>query len=514
MFSSHWLDLLIVALYMGGIAVFGLRFARRQTSTERYFVAQRSIPGWAMGISLFAAISSSLSFIGYPGSAYAGNWNDLVQGLMVIPALVVAVAIAVPFYRRVVGVSAYEYFGKRFGYGARVYSSLAFSFAHFSKLAFVFYLVTLTVHIMIGTNMYLTTIVLGVVTITYTCVGGLEAVIWTDVIHACTAFVGVLICVGFLLFLPPGGPSAAFRLAWENHKFSLGSFDFNLSQKGFWPMALYGLFWYLQKYTTDQTVVQRYLAAKSDSQAAKGTALGMSICLVVWTFFMFIGSMLWSYFQLTKEQLPARITKADHVFPYFLSAHLPPGCMGLFMAALTASAMSMVSSDLNCLSSIGVEDFYRRFRPDASDAQQLRVGKILVTICGILTVMITLVLARYTEHALSLYFTITAILSGGLFGLFVLAFFSRRANLHGVWVGVIACVLFTAYATLTSPDGKILDLGRFNFPWRGVMIGVVGHLVLMGVGYVASLACPTGAKVAEDLTVWGWLERRRARRPD
>jgi SSS family solute:Na+ symporter len=514
MLPSYWLDLLIVALYMGGIAVFGLRFARRQTSTERYFVAQRSIPGWAMGISLFAAISSSLSFIGYPGSAYAGNWNDLVQGLMAIPALVVAVSIAIPFYRRVVGMSAYEYFEKRFGYGARVYSSLAFSLAHFSKLAFVFYLVTLTVHIMIGTNMYLTTILLGVATITYTCVGGLEAVIWTDVIHAGTAFVGILICLGFLLFLPPGGPAAAFRLAWDNHKFSLGSFDLNLSQKGFWTMALYGLFWYLQKYSTDQTVIQRYLAAKSDSQAAKGTVLGMSICLVVWTFFMFIGSMLWSYFQLTKEVLPSRITKADHVFPYFLSAHLPPGCVGLFIAALTASAMSMVSSDLNCLSSIGVEDFYRRFRPDTTDGQRLRVGKILVAICGILTILIAMVLARYTEHALSLYFTFTAVLSGGLFGLFVLAFFSRRANLRGVWTGIIACILFTAYATLTSSGDRILDLGWFNFPWQGVMIGVVGHLVLITVGYVASLGLSASTEVSSELTVWGWLERRRARRSD
>jgi SSS family solute:Na+ symporter len=274
-------------------------------------------------------------------------------------------------------------------------------------------------------------------------------------------------------------------------------------------MALYGLFWYLQKYTTDQTVVQRYLAAKSDSQAVKGTVLGMSICLVVWTFFMFVGSMLWSYFQLTQERLPPRIIKADYVFPYFLSAHLPPGCIGLFIAALTASAMSMVSSDLNCLSSIGVEDFYRRFRPNATDGRQLRVGRIIVVICGLLTTVIAMVLARYTEHALSLYFTFTAILSGGLFGLFFLAFFSRRANLRGVSAGITACILFTAYATLTSGGNRILDLGRFNFPWQGVMIGVVGHLVLIVVGYAASLIFSTDTEVARELTIWGWREGRR-----
>ena len=267
--TFRWLDLVVISLYMAGMMLIGLRFARRQTSTERYFVAERSIPGWAMGISLFAAIISSLSFIGYPGSAYAGDWIDLVQGLMVIPALVIAVWVMIPFYRRVVGMSAYEYFGKRFGYGARAFSSAVFALGHFSKLAFVLYVAALAVHIMTGADIYLTTVITGLVTIFYAYVGGLEAVIWTDVIQGIVSVIGMFVCLGFLLFLPPGGPAAAFRVAWDNHKFGLGSFDFDFTKKGFWVMAIYGSFWFLQKYTTDQTVVQRYLATKSDSEARK-----------------------------------------------------------------------------------------------------------------------------------------------------------------------------------------------------------------------------------------------------
>jgi SSS family solute:Na+ symporter len=513
MSTLRWLDLIVVVAYMAGMAAIGLRFARRQTSTERYFMAQRSIPGWAMGMSLFATIITSVTFIAYPGSAYAGDWTELVPGLMVIPVVLVAARIIIPFYRRVVGMSAYEYFGKRFGYGTRAFGSLVFAMGHFSKLAFVFYLVALTIHSMTGWNMSLITTVMGLVTILYTCLGGLEAVIWTDVIQGFVYFIGILICLGFLLFLPPGGPAAALHMAWDNHKFGLGTFDFDLTKKGFWVMTLYGLFWYLQKYTADQTVVQRYLVTKSDSQAARGATLGALLCVPVWTLFMLIGTLLWSFYKLTGESLPSRIAKADQVFPYFLTTHIPPGLAGLFMASLFAAAMSALSSDLNCLSVIGVEDFYRRLKPNTTDIQRLHAGKTLVAVSGVLTTIHALVLARYTEHVLSLYFTFTAILSGGLFGLFFLAFFSTRANTHGVWVGIIASVLFTAYATVTQGRERLLDLGRFNFTLPGVMIGVLAHIILIVVGYVASCGFQTDPAAGRDLTLWAWLEERKNRGP-
>ena len=277
----------------------------------------------------------------------------------------------------------------------------------------MFYLVALTVHSMTGWDMYVVTIIMGLVTIFYTYLGGLEAVIWTDVIQGFICFIGIFICLGFLLFLPPGGPAAALGTAWEKGKFSLGTLDFDLTTKGFWVMTFYGLFWYLQKYGADQTVVQRYLVTKSDSQAVKGATLGALLCVPVWTLFMLIGTLLWSFYSLTGEQLPAHISKADQVFPWFLSTHIPPGLAGLFMASLFAAAMSTLASDLNCLSVVGVEDFYRKLKRDTTDAQRLRVGKVLVAVFGTASTVMALVLARYTENALSLYFTFTSILSGG-----------------------------------------------------------------------------------------------------
>jgi SSS family solute:Na+ symporter len=511
MTSLRWLDAVVIIVYMVAMVSIGLWFARRQTSTEAYFVAKRSIPHWAMGVSIYAALISSITFIAYPGSAYAGNWNELVPGFMVVGVLILVGLVIIPFFRHAVGMSAYEYFGKRFGYKVRAYSALAFTMGHFSKMGFVFYTLALTITAMTGWNIYLVMILTGLVTIFYTVIGGLEAVIWTDVIQGFIKSVGILICIGFLLYLIPGGPAAAFKLAWEKHKFSFGSFDFDLTKKtSVWVMALYGFFWYMQKYTADQTLVQRYLVAKSDREALKGVALGALLCVPAWVLFMLIGTLLWAYYQLSGEALPPHIDKPDIVFPYFLATKIPAGIAGLFMSSLFAAAMSMLSSDLNCLSVVGVEDYYRKLRPHSTDRQRLAMGKLIVAICGAVSILIAIVIARYSERVLSFYFTVTSIIAGGLAGLFLLAFLSPRANKEGAYVGIAVCLLFTTWATVTSGKTPVWDLGQYNFILHPVMIGVLGHVVLLAAGYVASYLFPAPAIITREMTLWGWLEKRRA----
>src|ERR1043165_6174617 len=197
--TLRWLDLAVILLYMGAMAAIGLWFARRQTSTEAYFVAKRSIPHWAMGVSIYAALISSITFIAYPGSAFAGNWSELVPGFMVVGVLILVGTVIIPFFRHAVGMSVYEYFEKRFGYGARAYSAFAFTMGHFSKMGFVFYTLALTVSSMTGWNIYGVMIATGAVTIYYTIIGGLEAVIWTDVIQGFVKVIGIVVCLGWLI---------------------------------------------------------------------------------------------------------------------------------------------------------------------------------------------------------------------------------------------------------------------------------------------------------------------------
>jgi SSS family solute:Na+ symporter len=182
------------------------------------------------------------------------------------------------------------------------------------------------------------------------------------------------------------------------------------------------------------------------------------------------------------------------------------------MAALYSAAMSTMSSDLNCLSAVGVEDYYRKLRPDSTDRQRLFAGKIIVAVCGTIAVGIGIFIAGKGEGALKLYYAATAIVAGGLAGMFLLAFLSRRANRQGLWIGIIANLVFTAWAILTSGKGAMIDFGEYNYTWPSVMIGVVGHLIVLIVGYFASFLFPPETNLKQEWTFLGWLETRKSLR--
>lgn len=504
----RWLDVIIVIAYMVALVSIGLGFSRRQTTTEAYFIARRSIPSWALGISMLATIISAVTFVAYPGAGYAGDWSMLVPGIMVVVVLAIVGSLVVPFYRHVVGMSAYEYFELRFGYGARLYSWLAFSATTFSKMAFVMYLLALTIASITGWRMERILALVGTVTVFYTVIGGLEAVIWADVMQGFILWAGVLLCIGHLLFASPGGAPAMLGAALARHKFSLGSGALDFSRPTIIVLCIYGFFWYLQKYTTDQTMVQRYLASKSDKDAFRGVLTGALLCIPAWVLFIFIGTLLWAFFQISGESLPGRIAKPDQVFPYFIGTHIAPGIAGLFLAALFGAAMATLSSDLNCLALVAVEDIYHKLRPSADDRKRLRAGRYCVALAGLLTIAFALRLSQTQGTALSLWYTVSAIVAGGLAGLFLLAFLSDRANWQGAYIGILASLIFTAWATVTLHGGEILDLGRLNFPFHSYTIGAIGHVVLLVIGYLASLLFPRSGSGQRELTFWGWRRKR------
>lgn len=308
-----------------------------------------------------------------------------------------------------------------------------------------------------------------------------------------------------------GSPVPASRMLGaivSAHKMSLGSLRFDLSAPTFWTLCLYGLFFYLQKFTADQTVVQRYLAARTDEQALRGIGMGSWLCLPVWTAFMLIGSLLWAFYRLTGERLPASITKPDQVFPHFMVTHMPAGLAGLFLAALLGAAMSMLASDLNCLAVITTEDFYAQLFPRRTDRRKLVVGKLSVGICGLVAIAVAFRLATTTGGALALYYTIVA---GGLAGLFLLAFLSRRAGKAAAAIGIAVNFLFTAWATLTMNGGQTVNLSHWNYPWHEYSIGAFGNILLLS-GLIASLLLPAKASDGSRHTLWGWLALERASR--
>lgn len=502
----QYLNPIIIAVYMAILIGMGFYFSRRQRTTDAYFVANRAVPGWAMGISLLATIITSVTFIAYPGASYAGNWSLMVPGIMMLFVPVVAGLVIVPFFRHVVHMSAFEYFGKRFDNFVRLYSSTMFALGHLSKMAFVLYLLALTVNSMTGWSMEVVLLLATVITVIYALIGGLEAIIWADVIQGILLWVGVLIAAGYLLRLSPASTSQILSTAWHAHKFSLGEVSFNVHRPTVFVLLLYGTSFYLQKYTADQTIVQRYLAARTDKQAIRGILLGASLCIPVWSLFMFVGTLLWAYYRMSGEHLPSYITKGDQVFPYFLTSHLPPGLGGIFLAALFGAGMAMLASDFNCLATVVVEDFYRSFRPNSSDVRRLQLGRMSVLASGIAAYVIAWLIAHSRGTALSLYYAAASIVAGGLAAIFFLAFLSRRANAFGVKVGIATSLLFTIWATLTIGAKPLLHAGAFRFTWHEYMIGVVGQIILYIVGYIASYfgKPPLDAR----LTIFGWFEKK------
>ncbi|WP_167607174.1 sodium:solute symporter [Maribellus sediminis] len=513
--SIHIIDwIIIIATFVLTIGV-GLYFSKRQKDTGNYFKAGGKIPSWAIGMSILATLISAVTFLAYPGEGYSSNWIRLVQGLMVPLVLVFIVGIIVPLFRKVIRLSAYEYFERRFGFFARLYASLGFVLNHFAKMGTVFYLVAVTLNGMTGINTVVIILVIGVIVVLITMIGGMEAVIWLDVIQGFLLIVGGLISLGILLFSVDGGPSAIWNVAMENGRIGFGPFDFEFVRLTFWVMALNGIFYAIQKYGTDQTIVQRYLAAKNDKEAVKASLIGVLLSVPVWALFMFIGTALFSYYKIMGG-LPDDII-GDQVFPHFIMSNLPVGVVGLILSALIAAAFSSLDSDLNCLSAICLEDYYLRWKPETPEAKQLVLSRLFTLFAGVGAIAVALFyVAAGGQGVLGIIFTLYAIFSGGIAGMFLLGIFSRKAGKKGIYAGIAASILFTLYALLSSTpmglgENKILllDLGRLNFHQHKYMIGVYSHIVLMIVGIVTSYLV-NEKPVDDSLTYYGWLKLKRA----
>jgi len=511
MHNIHWIDITIVIISVILTLGVGFYFANKQKSSQYYFAGGNDIPAWAIGMSIFATLISSVTFLAYPAASYKSNWILLVQGLMVPIILVGFIWFIVPLFRKVIRLSTYEYFERRFGRFARMYSSIAFILTHFSKMGTVLYLVSLALTDLTGIPITMYIIFLSIAIIAISFLGGMEAIIWMDVIQGFLLIGGGLLCLGILLFQSAGGPVEALSQAFEMKKIDVGPYDFTFSELTFWVMIINGAFYALQKYGTDQTIVQRYLTAKSDKEAKKAAYIGILFSVPIWTLFMLIGSLLYVFYNSGNAILPEGI-KADQVFPYFISTELPVGAIGLVLAGLIAAAISTLDADLNCLAAIGVEDFYEKLKPNCTDKERLFMGKLLVLIAGLAMTFVALLYVSWEgEGVLGVVFELYAIFSAGVVGIFLLGLFSTRANKQGLLVGLISCILFTAYAVLTTTDIDnqiILDLGEYNFPHHKYMLGVYSHLIVLVVGYFASFFFKS-EKVDEELTIYGYLKNRK-----
>lgn len=514
----HLADYIIILSVLCITIWLGLRFANKQTTTESYFLSKGNFPSWALGLSLLSTLISSNTFLGYPEQGFQSNWIYLLQGFMVPVVLLGTIWFIVPLFRRVIGLSTYEYFEKRFGKFARYYSSSSFIIRQFAGMGSVLTLVALAIFKLTNIEPVIILLCLGLVLIILNLKGGMQAVIWLDVFQGFMLFASGFICLGILLFSIKGGIPEAIKVASENNRTGFGPYDFKLDKLSFWVLVINGAFYAIQKYATDQTVVQRYLTAKTDKSAIRASLMGIFLTVPIWTIFMFIGTALFVFYK--QNPLPADVS-AKTVFPYFMMTNLPTGLIGFIVAALISAAICSLSADINSNAAVAMEDYYKKFRPGKSDKENLFAGKVMVLLSCFFAIGMAYFYLKFSSGGIiDLIFTVYAIFSGGIVGIFMLGVFSARANRQGVNIGIIVCILFTAYAFFTSTEigleghkELLLDFGKYNFTHHKLMLGVYSHLIVIGVGYVASLFFPKPV-LDKNLLYSGWLAGSRQRKKD
>jgi solute:Na+ symporter, SSS family len=485
--SLPLVDLTVLILYLAGVLGYGCWFLRKSRTLDEFVAAGRNVPGWAVALSIFGTYVSSISFLALPGRSFGADWNAFVFSLSLPVTAWVAVRWFVPFYRRSGEVSAYHHLEHRFGPWARTYAVLCYVLTQIARMGTILYLLALALSPLTGWSMVTLILVASVLVIVYTLAGGMEAVIWTDVVQSIVLVGGALVCVGILVFGMPAGPAQVFTIGWEQGKFGLGSFGGSLAESTFWVVLVYGLFINLQNFGIDQSYVQRYLTARSDRAAARSVWGGALLYLPVSALFLFIGTALFAFYTVQPELLPAGLDpmeKPDAVFPHFIVTQLPVGLTGLVVAAIFAAAQSTLSSSVNCSATLILRDGYQRYlRPRADEREcmlALRLASLVVGMSGTFAALAML----QVRTALDAWWQLASIFSGGMLGLFLLGQIGRHARnpeaVIGVILGVLVIVWMTFSPAWTGP------LAPYRSPFHSFLVVVGGTLTILLVGLLLS----------------------------
>lgn len=510
-----FIDLIVIIIYLVGTLIFGSWFVRKNHTGKDFMIAKSSMPGWVIGLSYFGTYISSNTFIGVVGRAFGTNWNYFVFSLAIPIAVIISVKYFVPFYRNGGEISAYSHMENRFGAWSRTYCALCFLLVQFSRIATITFGVALALNGLTGWSMSSIIITSGIIITLYTLLGGIKAVIWTEVLQSIILFGGAIMLLIVIFMDMPGGATNAINIAHEHSKFSLGSFKLSLSESTFWVVLLYGIFMNVKAFGFDQTYVQRYHTAKSDKEACKSLWFGAMLYVPISLLFFFIGSMLYSFyyeqpelladlkyksaitliekeeknlsetvFDLKVKEKASALTFtdiADQSLPHFMSSDLPAGMAGVIIAAILAAAMSTLSVCLNSASTVLYEDIYKRYiHPKATEKgslQILRIGTLLVGMIG--TIVALLMIG--VQSILAVWWQLTGIFAGAMLGLFLLDFIVKKADKVTAIISVVVGVLVILWITFSPELPEFL-----RSPFHTYMSVVISTLTMFLVGLSVS----------------------------
>lgn len=436
-----WIDMTVIAVCFLLMTVARYFFTHTHTSPDGYFTGGQQIPKWAAAISIFGAKLSAITFMGIPAKTYATNWTYFFLLMTIIMVMPLVGRYFIPFYRRLNVTSAYEYLEQRFNYGPRLLASVLYILLQFGRMGIVVLLPSLALTMVTGINVYACIALIGVISIFFTVKGGIEAVIWVEVVQVLILAGGALFCLFYLPF-HIGNISEAVQALDQYDKLKVFDFRFDFTQPTFWVVVIGGLAINLFTYGADQTTVQRYLTTRNEAESVKSLQLGAWLTLPSTLVFFTIGTLLYLFFRVHPQEVNISHNNHDSIFPWYIVSQLPPGLAGLLIAGIFAAAMSSTEASMNSVATLLTTDFYKKIRRDAPAKVVLRFARLATLTIGILVTLIAMWMASQGIPSLWDQFnTILGLFTGCIGGVFLLGIFTSKANSTGALLGMLGSCL-------------------------------------------------------------------------
>ncbi len=483
----HAIDLALIAVYLIGITVFGLRFRKADSSLSSYFLAARSVPWWAIALSIVSAETSTLTIISVPGIAFGGDFTflQLVFGYMIGRLLICVLFL--PRYFEGELFTAYQLIERRFGHRLHKVTAGLFLLTRAAAEGVRVYAVSIVVGIAIGTNDILSIVIISLLTLVYTFEGGMAAVIWTDVVQMGLYVAGTVIALFTLGARIDGGWTTVHAVTSAAGKLHVLNFALNLTTTyTFWAGLIGGAFLTMASHGTDQLMVQRLLAARNLRDARVALLASGGVVLLQFTLFLLIGAGLYVFY----GQHPAALTVkgSDRLFPAFIVQQMPVGIAGLLIAAILAAAMSNLSAALNSLSSTTIVEFYLRLRPGATDRRRNLLSRVATVVWAVVLVGIAIYAVAHggKGHVVETGLSIASVAYGSLLGVFLLGTLTRYATEAGAIAGMVTGFALNLALWLQPAALHVsgVTLPKIAYTWYVL----IGSVVTFAVGSLASVA--------------------------
>ena len=473
--SFGWINWTVLIVYLLGMLGMGFYFMRKENGADDFFKGGGRIPWWAAGISIYATMLSAITYMTIPAKAYTTDWTYYPMLWMILLVSFPVIKYYLPYFRKLNVTSAYEILEQRFNIFTRMLASTLFCIFMIVRMAIVLYLPSLALTAVTGIDIYTCIILMGMITIVYCTMGGVEAVIWGDVVQGLILVFGAIFAVVYLAMGTEGGISSCIEIALENDKLQLFNWENSWSQATWWVIILGGLANNLISYTSDQTVIQRYLTTPDEKSAGRGILVNGVMSVFVSVAFYMIGTGLYTFYTTHPTEIDVTMSQSDAIFPAFMMSQMPVGVAGALIAAIFAATMSTISSNINSVATAFSIDFWKRFRTSTSDSQLVVVARWASVISGMVGLLLALFMATWEiQSFLDFFNEALGLLTSGLGGLFFIAVFMKRVKGYAALAGFVTGEAVVFWMS-ENTDANFL------------LFGAIGMIVSIVVAWLLSL---------------------------